>query len=81
MPEYFYESITEANKEMKKERELYEIEKKHIVLNIEGKDHRMRTDMLMTEFRKQFVEKDKFLILESEYNGLPLLSNANKQSS
>jgi hypothetical protein len=45
VPEYFAKTINEANEVTKKERELYDIEKQHIIININEVNHRLKTGM------------------------------------
>lgn len=36
---------------MAKEREVYESEKKHIILNINGNDHKLKAETTINEFK------------------------------
>ena len=40
---------------MEKAREEYEEEKKQIILNIEGEDHKLMTSMSISDFKEAFV--------------------------
>ena len=71
VPKYFADSIEEVNKAMLKERELYEIEKHQLILNIEGEDHKLKTDMTITDLKEAFIAEGTALVMQSEHNGLP----------
>lgn len=56
---------------MEHEREVYEYEKQHIVLKIEGEDQKLKNEMTVNDFKNTFVPLGSALVLESSHNGLP----------
>ena len=55
VPAYFADPIVASNKAMEKEREVYEYEKQHIVLKIDGEDHKLKNSMTLNEFKSTFI--------------------------
>ena len=42
-----------------------------MILNIEGEDHKLKTDMSLADLKQAFIPEGTALVMESEHNGLP----------
>lgn len=49
---------------MAKEREVYETEKKHIILNINGSDHKLKAETTINDFKQTYIPQGCALVLE-----------------
>ena len=56
---------------MAKEREVYQTEKKHIILNINGSDHKLKAETTINDFKQTYIPQGCALVLEHQHNGLP----------
>lgn len=50
---------------------MYEFEKQHIVLKIEGEEHKLKTSLPINELKDMFIPQGISLVLESSHNSLP----------